>query len=69
MNVPESEYMEQQTNGQPNGFERGDKSKRQNQVIENSFDNHQLNKKMSMLLVSKHIAHQSKDFVGDILLF
>ena len=39
-NVSESEKLKQQTNGQPNGFKRFDKSARQNQIIKNNFDDH-----------------------------
>ena len=39
VNVSESVNLDQQTNGQPNGFERTNKSDRQNQVLENNTDN------------------------------
>ena len=38
-NVSHSENLEKQTNGQSNDFERVENSARQNQVIENNFDN------------------------------
>ena len=38
VNVLESENLEQQTNGQPNDFERVDNNARQNQVIENNAE-------------------------------
>ena len=38
VNVSENEKLEQQTNGQPNDFERVDNNARQNQVIENNID-------------------------------
>ena len=39
VSVSENEKLEQQTNGQPNDFERFDKSARQNQVLEKNIGN------------------------------
>ena len=39
VNVSESVNLDQQTNGQPNGFERANKNDHQNQVLENNTDN------------------------------
>ena len=59
VNDSEIEKLEQQTNGEPNGFEKVDKSAHQNQVIENNFDNQITKAVSSVVMTVEKVKHDA----------